>query len=447
MRLLRILGLFALAALVALVSLCLTGFNETSRRMMERQNVTSIPADSAFIRSTLAGPLADDHPGVINVVEILRLAGRGADITALQAFVGDCNVRRLLGSDEACRQETIAAAIDKGAALRSPAQPIPASADLEARLADAVSFFVPDEKTLRANAGDSAWRFVRYEGPGLLRYDTPAEGIYLFVAARNRSDWTIRTVEGVLSLRLPGGTSIELQCSSHNPNPFPWRAVQPGGETIAACKRPDNVPIPDLAAAMHAIPPEAPGVRLAGLEIRNPYATVVDHGASANPRFTLAGTSIPDYEDRDQINANEFALLKQLRDMDCHELGNCPTTYEAVAMSVAAPFFDQPLLIPPVIGVLLGVIIGGLVRRSLMLGGAFAALLVLVAVGGIALLFQSESSGSGEQHGFALMALGALTVGTGVAFVVGLPAFFITIALMRGLRSWLEPKAATLPFG
>src|SRR5512147_1126068 len=143
MHLLRILGLCALVALGFGSSLFLTGFNETSRRMMDRQNPRSIPSDSAFVRSTLAGPLADDHAGVTKAVEILRLAGREADVTALETFVGDCNVRRLLGSDEACRQETIAAAIDKGAALRRPAQPVPAPPDLEARLADAVTFFVP----------------------------------------------------------------------------------------------------------------------------------------------------------------------------------------------------------------------------------------------------------------------------------------------------------------
>jgi len=280
----------------------------------------------------------------------------------------------------------------------------------------------------------------------VLHYDRPAEGIYLFVAARNRSNWTIRTVEGVLTLRLPDGASIELQCSSHNPNPFFWRAMQPGGETTAACKRPDNVPIQILAAAMQSIPAETPGVRLTGLEISKPYAAIVDHGASASPRFTLAPASIPDYEDRDQINANEFALLKRLREADCHELGNCPPTYQAVAMSVSNPFYYQPLLIPPVIGVLLGMIVGGLVRRSWGCGGAIAGLLILVAVGGIALFFQSLPS-AGEGRGFGLMAGGALTLGTGIAFLLGLPTFFVTIALMRGLRSLLEPKPAAEPLG
>ena len=447
MRLLRIIGLCALVALCVGTSLFITGFNEESRRAMERQNPRSIPSDSPFVRSTLARPLADDYPGVTNVVEILRLAGHDDDVTALQAFVDDCNVRRLLGSDDACRQETIATAIDKSAVLRNPAPPVPASPDLEARLADAVSFFVPDEKALRANVDDYNGRLVRYEGPGVVRYDTRTEETYLFIAARNRSDWTIRTVAGVLTLRLPGGSSIELECSSHNPNPFSWRAMRPGGETTAACKRPDNVPLPDLVAAMQGIPPEAPSVRVTRLEISNPYVAVVDRGASANPRFTLAAASIPAFEDNDQINADAFALYKRIREMDCHEFGNCPATYKALAISVADPFSRQPLLLPPVIGVLLGMIVGGLVRRSWGCGGAVAGLLVLLAVGGLALLYQQLASGSGESRGYGLMAFGALSFGAGVAFLVGLPAFFLTIALMRGLRSWLEPAVRPTPFG
>ena len=74
-------------------------------------------------------------------------------------------------------------------------------------------------------------------------------------------------------------------------------------------------------------------------------------------------------------------------------------------------------------------------------------ILLLVAVGGIALFFQSLPS-AGEGRGFGLMAAGALTLGTGIAFLLGLPTFFVTIALMRGLRSLLEPKpAAETPLG
>src|SRR6185312_10428362 len=136
------------------------------------------------------------------------------------------------------------------------------------------------------------------------------------------------------------------------PNPFSWRAMRPGGETTAACKRPDNVPLADLVAAMQAIPREAPSVRVARLEISNPYVAVVDRGASANPRFTLEAASIPAFEDRDQVNADAFALYRRIREMDCREFGNCPSTYLALAMAVADPFLKQPLLLPPVIGVL-----------------------------------------------------------------------------------------------
>jgi hypothetical protein len=94
----------------------------------------------------------------------------------------------------------------------------------------------------------------------------------------------------------------------------------------------------------------------------------------------------------------------------------------------------HPLLLPPLFGILVGLIIGGFARRSLALGGAFAGLLLAGTAAGIGWLFMSASSQGGE-NGFALMGVAALTSGAIVSFVLGLPAFFLTLALTKVVRA------------
>ncbi len=446
MHVLRAIGLCAIVVLLAGVHLLATGFNESARRGMERQNgMWSIPGDSEFVRSTLASPLADDVHAMGHAAQILTKAGRTSDANLLQTYYADCNAQRLLGTDDACTRETVASAIEKGGALAGRDELAAAPPSLETRIADAVTFFLPDEPRLQASTDQNTWRLQRYDGPGVLRYDQPANGAYVFVAARNRSEWTISRVQAVLTLALPNGQSVELTCGPRSPYPFFMRSMEPGGETTVGCARPDGVPLDDLVSAMHALRADAPPTRLVGFEVQDPYAAIVHSGKASTPHFGVAPISnlfldSPDRQDRP--DAYRIDLGHELLTMDCHQLDTCPSAYQTLAMAVEAPFEDHLILLPPVIGVLLGLIIGGLARRALTIGGALAGLLVLVAAIGIALLFQSVSSRGGE-NGFALMAVGALTVGAGVAFILGLPAFFVTLALMRALRSWLVPAATS----
>jgi hypothetical protein len=436
----RILGFVALVALAGGVSLLMTGFNESSRRAIEQQSgYQSIPADSAFMRSVLAAPLSDDLVEAKRASWLLTLAGRSTDADDLERFFSDCSARRVLGEDDACRHETVASAIDKGAASRGPTKPVGAPAALEARLADSVSFLLPDESLLRASASEDTWRQHVYDGPGVVRFQS-SNGAYLFIAARNRSDWTIREIRAELTLRLPHGKSRNVRCDSQFLYPFFTATMAPGGTMLARCQTPDGVPLDDVVAAVRAMPPDAPAVQISELELKDPYATIVHHGVTARPRFTVAPLSFFNAVDR-TINVSLAEVRQSLRDKDCHELGTCATAWQAFAMSASAPFIDQPVLIPPLLGVLLGIIVGGFVRRSFVVGSAFAGLLVLVAIGGIVYLFQSVSSQAGEK-GFALMAVGALTFGIGTAFVMGLPTFFVTLVLMRALRARLAREPA-----
>jgi hypothetical protein len=352
----------------------------------------------------------------------------------------------VLGRDDACRSETVAGAAAKGAALpKRPAEPTPAAAETDADLARALSFFLPGEDTLRDATGENTWRNNRYEAPGVVVYGSPVDGAYLFIAARNAGSRAIVNLEARFALALPNGARLDLECGPRNPYPFSTRRLTAGAAAPIACRQPDGVPVADLVAAMRAANAAAPAVRIVGFELRDPAAAVVARGDAAAPRFAIGPSETLGREGRDfDPAAPPKSLPAELADMDCATLATCPTPYQALAMAVERPFDLHPLLLAPTIGVLLGLVVGGFARRAFTWGGVLAALLVLIAAVGIAMLFQSVSSGGGE-NGFALMAIAALMAGALLGFGAGLPAFFVTIALLALLRRRLEPAAGRAP--
>jgi hypothetical protein len=445
MNLPRALALTALGVLIIGSHLAITGFDESARRISEQQSgLRSISADSEFVRALLATPVMDDLADVSRTVEILRIAGREADAQALQRFFESCNVERMLGTDDACRSATVDAAIAAGrTAPRQPADPAPAPSGLEAQLAAAWTFGMPDESRLRSATDPNTLRLVHYDSPGVLRYETPANGAYLFIVARNRSPWRVTTVDARLALQRADRSALELECSSARTYPFYGPAAAPGGDTLAACKRPDNMSVDELLAAVRAIvDPSAPSARPTRFYTENPYTEVVDRGTAVSPRFTIAPIRSIFFKGIDRnARRSEKPTPLELLAIDCHRLATCPTAYQSFAMTFVHPLEAHLIALPVIVGILLGVIVGGLFRRAFTIGGVFAGLAVMIATVGIAYLFRSASAGSGE-HGFALLAVGSLAVGSLFAFLLGLPAFFLMVALMRTLHGRNAPVHA-----
>ena len=388
------------------------------------------------MRSILDSRVTDDLYAVSRAAWILNAASRREDAEGLKRFFVRCNVERLITTDDACRKETIATAIAKGRALpRQRDDALPAPPDLALKLEQTLSLFVPDADRLRAATDERNWRRYRIDGRGVVRYDSPA-GAHLFIAARNRSAWEIANVHAVLTLPMPSGATVDLACGPRNPFPFETRTMPTSADATLHCDQRYDWPLEDVIAALHAIPePDAPPARIVRFDLRNPYATVADSGAGAAPRFTAAPMPRLFIEARDEsITMGEGHLPAELAAMDCHTLETCSSPLEALAMTLAAPFGAHALLLPPLFGILVGLIIGGFARRSLALGGAFAGLLLAGTAAGIGWLFMSVSSQGGE-NGFALMGVAALTYGAIVSFVLGLPAFFLTLGLTKVVRA------------
>ena len=431
MNLPRILGLCALAAFIVGAILLVTGLNESSQRAIEKQNgLTKIPHDSEFVRALLGSKLEDDEATFARVSWLLGAAGRSDEAVSLRRFFADCNLRRFVEEDDACRRETVSSAIAKGAALSDRSQPLAVPRSVEARLLQAFSLFWPDEASLRANVGERDWPRYRYEGAGVLRHVDP-DGAYVVVAARKQGPWEVQTWLARVVLQRAGGAPIKIECGSDYPLPFRDRSIAVGAEAVSSCNILGRESLEQAVAALRETAAgAAPQLNVAWLALSNPSVRVTDEGPGASPRFKVEPVG------RGPIGGlrTGFAgLPHELAAVDCHRLATCPSVYEAMAVPFAEFFGRHLLILPALIGALLGLAIGGLVRRSLTFGGAFAALLVVGAIVGIGLLFNSASQGGGER-GFALMGIAVLMYGAGVGFALGLPAFFIGLLLMRALR-------------
>lgn len=432
MNLPKAIAFCALATLLGGASLLATGIAESTRQATAKQNgLTKIPHDSEFVRSLLDARLDDRTEALERTFWLLAAANRAADAENLNRFFVDCNLRRLLAEDDACRRETVSSAIAQGAALPERDGALFVPKDIEAELARTLSFFWPDEALLRAGAGEQNWPRLRYDRAGVLRYSDP-DGAYVFVAARNQGPWAISSWRVRLILQRTDANPLELECDSNNPFPFRNGSLAIGMQGAAHCNVLGREPVEQMIAALRdAGDATFPQATFAQFVLRDPYVRVTDDGPVGAARFKV--------EPMDRLpigglTRSIVGLPHELAALDCNRLANCPSLFASAAVRFAA-FFDARLkLVPALLGALLGLAIGGLARRSLTIGGAFAGVFVLLAIVGIGLLFGMVSQGSGDK-GFPLLGIAMLIDGAGVGFGLGLPAFFVALLLMKTVRA------------
>jgi hypothetical protein len=210
--------------------------------------------------------------------------------------------------------------------------------------------------------------------------------------------------------------------------------AEPRGEAIAYCRPPDDVPFEQVAAAIHAAGPDsALPASVPRFDLHNPYVRVRDGGERASPRFTLEPIVRLIYEGREpEMATRELELSRELAAMDCARLATCPGALRSLALWMFRPFDEHPLVLPPLLGALLGMIFGGYARRrSLAYGSASVGLLLAAAAVGLVWLI---STADGNDAGFVLMGAMVLISAAGGALAWALPAFFVALLLVRALH-------------
>lgn len=416
-----------------------TGSKEADRQRMEQSiGRTNVPADSSFVRAVYEQPVGTDSAALARAMQVLDYAGKWDQARLLGKFFSYCGVQRFLGEGDACTRETVRTAVGKVTGLASNTQ-WPVESELEPKLNQALSISLADQEVMRRSTSELQWGRLSYDSPGILRYDSPANGAYLFIAARNNSAWEITSFSARVRLQLAGAATLELKCRSWIPFPFFWPGpLGPGEAAIGYCERPDTIELDDLLAAVHDAQRGPLSVWVEEFAVKDPLVRVVDLGAAPTHSYAvrLAGDLLTPSRNAGAPSP-PMQVARELATADCSQTGTCPSAYQRASLSVFDFLQRNPPLIPAIVGLLLGIGVGAMFRRSLLTGGLLSAGMLACIIGGLAYLFHRIDSGGGEK-GFALMGMIGLTQVAAVGFVIWLPALFAGVLLARFLWARAE---------
>ncbi len=435
----RALAVFALAALALCADMLMTGWRLDSQRFLTRvDGVNRIPAESEYVRSVYDKQVGTDAAALMKAAEILNRAGLGQQSQLLALYFSYCNVQRFLGESTTCSNLTVRAAVDRAAGL-APSDQWSVDGPLESKLADAFSFSLATESLLRESIAERDWSRLNYEGPGILHYDTPVHGAYLFLAVHNRTPWEITGLRIRLQLHLP----LEIRCSTDIPFPF-FRpaAFGPRTETLAYCDPRGDVNPENLLTAVREAQHEGTlSVWVEDFMIEDPHVQVVDNGKSPVHRFTVSlAYNLSSLSRQAPGQSVSEQVSREISAISCSRTANCPSKFESTSLALF-DFINKNIalpLIPIAVGLLLGVGIGGLFRRSFLVVGILSAVVLACVIGAAVSEFHGINSRGGEK-GFALLGMSYLLYMSAIGFMLCVPAMLVGAALMRSLWNPAKP--------
>lgn len=435
----RLMGLAAWAILALGAGMYLSGSRLAAQRFMTQATGPSrLPAQSDYVREVYGQRLGNDTAVMFRATQILNLAGQREQAVRLRRFFSYCNVQRLLGQDDACTRESVRSAVDGAAGLDPNAQ-WETNGELDSSFESVLTFSLATEQQLRDGISSPGfWQYHRYESPGVLSYDN-AQHVFIFLAARNRSRWEIASFRALLTL--PAAHPIELKCD-WDPFPFQWpHPLTPNAEVIRVCQQPENLKLSDLLAAIQQAQQAATvTVRLEEFELRNPYVSVTDDGGGGLHHFTLH----PATDLANEFAANSAAVTttnevqRELKQVNCEKIASCLSTSQSASLAFYDFFATNYLLLPFLIGVLMGIGIGGLLTMSLSAASIVAAIVSVCTVIGIAMAIQTAGNQPpGETRAWAewgTMGLAVIAIGALLLWIPGLFLGFLLIKWVAGTR-------------
>lgn len=421
----KIIALAAWAALALAVGMLVNGARLATRQSIAREaGPGRLPAQSEFIRRIYAQPVGNDADSIDRATRVLDLAGQHDLAMRLTDFFAYCNIERLRGQDDACTRESVRSAVDRNDVPASDAE-WPVDGNLASDLEHALSFSLATEQQMRDGIQSPGfWEYHRYDGPGVLTYDNPTHGALIFLAVRNRSRWEVARFKARLELQGDNAGPMELRCDQ-NPFPFFWlHPFTPGTEVLRVCRAPDSVKLPDLLAAVRRLQhSDSLPIRLDEFELKQPYVRVsieddgTTHPITLHPVRDFTAEFIPN------TGTAASRLPQELSNVSCQELATCLPAGEAASLALYNFFQRNTLALPVLAGVLMGIGIGGLIRRSLRTGGIIVGVVVVGAIAIIAVSFQSS----------AMLAFGLTVIALG-AVPLWFAGFFLGILLTRPLH-------------
>jgi hypothetical protein len=428
----RLVGLAAWAMLVLGAGMYVTGSHLAAQRFMTQvAGPTSLSAQSDYVSQVYAQRLGNDAEVIARATQILDLAAQREQSKRLRRFFAYCNVQRLLGQDDACTRETVRSAVDKAERLATDAQ-WPVDNELASGLNQALSFSLATERQMRDGIdAPGFWQYHQYDRPGVLSYDN-ANHAFMLLAAKNQARWEIARFRA--SLTLPANPPLELKCD-RNPFPFQWRhPLTPSTEVIRVCQQPEGLKLSDLLPAVRQAQLDSLPVRLEEFELKSPYVRVTVTGEGNLRRFTLhpVANFTTEFAPDSVPRAVSSEMQRELKQVSCAKIRSCPSQVQSTSVAFYNFFQKNYVLLPFLVGVLMGIGIGGLFARSLLTAGIVATVFSSCTIGGIAFAFQAAGSlAPGESRawaewgtlGIAVMAIGAL--------LLWIPGLFLGLLLTK----------------
>ena len=431
-RMPQLVGLAAWTILVLGGGLYVTGSHLATQRFMTRvAGPTSLLAQSEYVSQTYSQRLADDAEMIARATEILDLAAQREQSKRLRRFFAYCNVQRLLGQDDACTRETVRSAVDKAEGLATDEQ-WPVDNELASNLNQALSFDLATERQMReAINSPGFWQYHQYDSPGILSYDH-ARHAFILLVAKNQARWEIARFRARLTL--PASPPIELNCDQ-NPFPYQWpHPLTPGTEVIRVCRQPEGLKLSDLLSAVRQSQLGSLPVVLEEFELKSPYVRVTITAEGNLRRFTLHPVAdfTTEFAPDSVPRAVSSEVQRELKQASCIKIRSCLSQGQSTSLAFYDFFQQNYVLLPFLVGLLMGIGIGGLLARSLLTAGIVATVLSICTIGGVALAFQAAGSRApGESRawaewgtlGVAVMAIGAL--------LLWIPGLFLGLLLIK----------------
>jgi hypothetical protein len=426
----RLLALAAWAILALGAGMYVTGSHLAAKRFMtQATGPSSLPADSDYVAQVYNQRLSNDAASLVKASQILDLAGQREQSKQLRRFFAHCNVQRL-GQEDACTRETVRSAVLRADDIQNEAQ-WPVDAALASKLNATLSLSFATEQQMRDGIDvPGFWAYHRYDSPGVL-YDHDASHAFILLAAKNEGAWEIARFRARLTL--PANHPIELDCDA-NPSPFRWEhPFAPATEVIRVCHQPEDLKLADLLAAVRQAQLRAPSVRLKEFELKDPYVRVT--ADAADPRH-LTLHPVADFTTEFQPDSIPSSVSREqqseLKRVSCEETSTCPSQGQSLALALYDFFQKNYLLLPFLVGMVMGVGIGGLLVNSLFWVSIVAAAAGVSVIGGLVFAFNRVAVGApGEARAWAEWGTLGIAVITISALLLWIPGLFLGFLLVK----------------
>jgi hypothetical protein len=260
----------------------------------------------------------------------------------------------------------------EGASLPTAIHEWPVPKALESQVTSALSASPAEKAAVDARLGEATAKDASYQDLGVVRL---YKDVILFLAVRNVSRWTIRTL--VVDAWVPdllNSSTRPFDCQELN------STLEPQQEAVVRCPVPNDMGMKTVMDGVRAAMKNGSSlIAIHDLKLDAPRVILVDKGRAGERRFVVTGGTARSDLDED--------VPSQLASLDCAETATCATPFEAASLALFELFERVPILIPIPAGFLMGVFVGGFSRRPYRVGTIVVmSLFLCVGLAGFVLL-------------------------------------------------------------